>query len=92
MERRGTVRRQSPLPWLSRAALAVASVTTMIVIYQAQTMVNSTQVVLVFLASGMYLAMLAADHRWGGLNIGLVAIGRCGHRHRGAEWARALHR
>ena len=59
MERTGPAGPRVPLRWLSRAALAVAATTTAIVIAQAQTLDNPTQVLLVVAASVAYLVMLA---------------------------------
>lgn len=73
MQQRGTARRHAPAAWLSRAALLLSAVSTVVVIRGTDTLANQTQVELVLLASVAYLAMLAADHRWGGLTIGAVA-------------------
>ncbi len=75
MKQPGTARRQAPLPWLSRAALLIAVTSTVIVIGWADTLANTDQVALVLVASVSYLAMLAADHRWGGLTLGMVTAG-----------------
>ena len=92
MDQCGLARRQTPLRWLSRAALAGTAMATVVIIGQAQTLPNSTQVTLVVLASVGYLAMLAADHRWGGLNLGLVVTAGVVTALAALEWTRALHR
>ena len=66
-------RRHPPTAWLSRASLVLAAACTMLVIRSTDSLANQTQVELVLLACVAYLAMLAADHRWGGLTIGAVA-------------------
>ena len=75
MEHVGAAQWRVPPSYVSRASLLVAVVATMIVIGQANTLPNTDQIALVIVASVAYLAMLAADHRWGGLSLGLVAAG-----------------
>jgi dolichol-phosphate mannosyltransferase len=75
MQQRDMARPASPVAWLSRVSLLIAVLATVIVIDRADTLANEAQVALVLLASVSYLAMLASDHRWGGLNLGIVAAG-----------------
>ena len=78
MQQRGMARRHPPTAWLSRASLVLAVASSMLVIRSTDTLANQSQVELVLLASVAYLAMLAADHRWGGLSIGAVAAAGAG--------------
>lgn len=55
--------------------MLVAVTSTVIVIGRTDTLANQTEVELVLLASVAYLVMLAADHRWGGLTLGMVVAG-----------------
>ncbi len=75
MLQRGMARRRPPTAWLSRASLLLAVTCTVVVIGATDSLANQTQVELVLVASVAYLAMLAADHRWGGLTLGAVAAG-----------------
>jgi hypothetical protein len=61
--------------WPSRAALVVAVLTTSVVIAASPDLTNATHVALVVVACAAYVAMLAADHRWGGLDIRWVGAG-----------------
>jgi dolichol-phosphate mannosyltransferase len=88
------------LAWVSRATLGVAAVTTALAIAGASTLPNTVHVALVVTACGAYASMLAAEHRWGGLTIGLVgasggltvAVAMAGRAHfTGDLWSYAMY-
>jgi dolichol-phosphate mannosyltransferase len=70
-----SVPRPHPQRWVSRGALAVGVVASCVVIDRSPQLASVDHVALVATAVVAYVAMLAADRRWGGLSIGLVASG-----------------
>jgi hypothetical protein len=70
MEQQRDAHPRTPRRWVSRAALLIAVGATILVIGANSDLAAEAHIALVAVAAAAYLAMLAAEQRWGGLTLG----------------------